>query len=62
MDAILKLYKSLIRPQMEYCLLKQNMEMLEKGQRRALTTGRKVGLTTFEKSWYKGIEASRIIT
>src|SRR6218665_3081922 len=40
-DTILRLYKSLVRPQMEYCIqvwsphLKQDVEKLEKVQRRA---------------------------
>src|SRR6218665_4059181 len=40
-DTILRLYKSLVRPQLEYCIqvwsphLKQDMEKLEKVQRRA---------------------------
>src|SRR5678816_952042 len=43
-DTILRLYKSLVRPQLEYCIkvwspyLKQDMEKLEKVQRRATKT------------------------
>jgi|SRR6218665_400152 len=43
-DTILRLYKSLVRPQLEYCIqvwsphLKQDMEKLEKVQRRVTTT------------------------
>src|SRR6218665_1178415 len=66
-DAILRLYKSLVRPQLEYCIqvwspyLKQDMEKLEKVQRRAtkMIQGYKYlsyeerlircGLTTLEK-------------
>ena len=43
-DTILGLYKSLVRPQLEYCIqvwnphLKQDMEKLEKVQRRAFVS------------------------
>src|SRR6218665_2176602 len=79
---ILRLYKSLVRPQLEYCIqvwspyLKQDMEKLEKVQRRAtkLIQGYKYlsdeerlircGLTTLEKRRSRGdlIEAYKIIT
>src|SRR6218665_3067333 len=81
-DTILKLYKSLVRPQLEYCIqvwsphLKQDMEKLEKMQRRAtkMIQGYKdlsyeerlitCGLTTLEKRRSRGdlIEAYKIIT
>src|SRR6218665_2803620 len=81
-DTILRLYKSLVRPKLEYCMqvwspyLKQDMEKLDKVQRRAtkmiqgykdlsyeerLIRGR---LTTLEKRRSRGdlIEAYKIIT
>src|SRR6218665_2299146 len=81
-DTILRLYKSLVRPQLEYCIqawspyLKQDMEKLEKVQRRAtkMIQGYKYlsyeerlircGLTTLEKRRSRGdlIEAYKIIT
>src|SRR6218665_2522488 len=81
-DTILRLYKTLIRPQLEYCIqvwssyLKQDMEKLEKVQRRAakMIQGYKYlsykerlircGLTTLEKRRSRGdlIEAYKIIT
>src|SRR6218665_985195 len=81
-DTILRLYKSLVRPQLEYCIqvwspyLKQDMEKLEKLQRRAtkMIQGYKdlsyeerlirCGLTTLEKRRSRGdlIEAYKIIT
>src|SRR6218665_2928471 len=81
-DTILRLYKSLVRPQLEYCFqvwspyLKQDMEKLEKEQRRAtkMIQGYKYlsyeeklircGLTTLEKRRIRGdlIEAYKIIT
>src|SRR6218665_3950555 len=81
---ILRLYKSLVRPQLEYCIqvhvwspyLKQDMEKLEKVQRRATKMIRgykdlsyeerliRCGLTTLEKRRSSGdlIEAYTIIT
>src|SRR6218665_490670 len=76
------LYKSLVRPELEYCIqvwsphLKQDMEKLEKVQRRAtkMIQGYKdlsyeerlirCGLTTLEKRRSRGdlIEAYKIIT
>src|SRR6218665_2112943 len=67
-DRILRLYKTLVRPQLEYCILvwspylKQDMEKLEKVQRRAtkLTQGSKYLsyeerlLTTLEKRRSRG--------
>src|SRR6218665_2524801 len=83
-DTILRLYKTLVRPQLEYCIqvwspyLKQDMEKLEKVQRRAtkMIQGYKYmylsyeeklimcGLTTLEKRRSRGdlIEAYKIIT
>src|SRR6218665_2808252 len=81
-DTILRLYKSLVSPQLEYCIqvwspyLKQDMEKLEKVQRRAtkMIQGCKYlsyeerlircGLTTLEKRRTRGdlIEAYNIIT
>src|SRR6218665_2667058 len=81
-DTILRLYKSLVRPQLEYCIQvwrpypKQDMENLEKVQRRAtkMIQGYKdlsyeerlirCGLTTLEKRRSRGdlIEAYKIIT
>ena len=80
-DTILRLYKTLVRPQLQYCIqvwspyLKQDMEKLEKVQRRAtkMIQGYKYlsyeerlircGLTTVEKRWSRGdlIEAYKII-
>src|SRR6218665_2823335 len=80
-DTILRLYKSLVRPQLEYCIqvwspyLKQDMEKLEKVQRRAtkMIQGYKYlsyeeqlircGLTTLEKRRSRGdlMEACKII-
>ena len=81
-DTILRLYKSLVRPQLEYCIqvwnpyLKQDIEKLEKVQRRAtkMIWGykdlsyeerlKRCGLTTLEKRRNRGdlIEAYKIIT
>src|SRR6218665_2772809 len=83
-DTILRLYKSLVRPQLEYCIqvwsphLKQDMEKLEKVQRRAtkMIHGykdlsykerlKRCGLTTLEKKRSRGrgdlIKAYKIIT
>src|SRR6218665_1051626 len=81
-DTILRLYKTLVRPQLEYCIqvwsqyLQQDMEKLEKVQRRAtkMIQGYKYlsykerlircGLTTLEKRRSRGdlIEAYKIIT
>jgi ribonucleases P/MRP protein subunit RPP40 len=81
-DTILRLYKSLVRPQLEYCVqawnpyLKQDIEKLEKVQRRAtkMISGyknlsyeerlAKCGLTTLEWRRSRGdlIEAYKIIT
>ena len=83
-DTTLRLYKTLVRPQLEYCIqvwspyLKQDMEKLEKVQRRAtkMIQGSKYlsyeerlircGLTTLEKRRSRGdlglIEAYKIIT
>jgi hypothetical protein len=81
-DTILRLYKSLVRPQLEYCIqvwspyLKQDMEKLEKVQRRAtkMIWGykdlgyeerlKRCGLTTLERRRSRGdlIEAYKIIT
>src|SRR6218665_2359050 len=81
-DTILRLYKSLVRQQLEYCIqvwspyLKQDVEKLEKVQRRAtkMIQGYKdlsyeerlirCGLTTLEKRRSRGdlIEAYKIIT
>ena len=81
-ETILRLYKSLVRPQLEYCIqvwnpyLKQDIEKLERVQRRAtkLIWGCKslsyeerlklCGLTTLERRRNRGdlIEAYKIIT
>jgi len=81
-DTILRLYKSLVRPQLEYCIqvwnpyLRQDIEKLEKVQRRAtkMILGYKnlsyeerldrCGLTTLERRRSRGdlIEAYKIIT
>src|SRR6218665_3301523 len=81
-DTILRLYKTLVRPQLEYCIqvlspyLQQDMEKLEKVQRRAtkMIQGYKYlsyeerlircGLTTLGKRRTRGdlIEAYKIIT
>src|SRR6218665_1519690 len=81
-DTILRLYKSLVRPQLEYCIqvwspyLKQEMEKLEKVQRRATKMIQgyrdlsyeerliRCGLTTLEERRSRGdlIEAYKIIT
>jgi hypothetical protein len=81
-DTILRLYKSMVRPHLEYCIqawnpyLKQDIEKLEKVQRRAtkMIWGYKdlsyeerlerCGLTTLERRRSRGdlIEAYKIIT
>src|SRR6218665_2565345 len=81
-DTVLRLFKSLVRPQLEYCFqvwsphLKQDMEKVERVQRRATKKiqsckdlsyeGRliKCGLTTLEKKGSRGdfIEEYKIIT
>src|SRR6218665_2395660 len=79
-DTILRLYKTVVRPQLEYCIqvwspyLKQDMEKLEKVQRRKMIQGYKnlsyeewlirCGLTTLEKRRSRGdlIETYKIIT